>query len=103
MKSNEQIELDDTVKQIGSNLAMWLGIVVCVLCVVALVISSETLLRLLIETEMNYTNDDSDASNLLYTVETTLLEFGIWLKKLPVGAKIAGIVVGGILWISNAD
>lgn len=103
MKSNDQAEIDETIKQIGSHLAMWVGIVVCVVSVIAMFLSTETLAKQLIETEMSYANNDSDAATFLHTLEMTLIEFGVWLKKLPIGAKIAGIVVGGILWISNAD
>jgi hypothetical protein len=27
----------------------------------------------------------------------------IWLKKLPIAAKVTGFIVGGIIWLMNND
>lgn len=103
MSNNLQSEQDETVKEISKYLMMWVGIVVCVLSVVSFFLSTETLLRLLLETELEHVGDDSDASSLIYNIEMKLLELGIWLKGLPLAAKISGTVLGGLLWFSNAD
>jgi hypothetical protein len=103
MSNNLQSEQDETVKEISKYLMMWVGIVVCVLSVVSFFLSTETLVRLLLETELEHVGDDSDASSLIYNIEIKLLELGIWLKGLPLAAKISGTVLGGLLWFSNAD
>ena len=103
MSNNVQSEQDETVKEISKYLMMWVGIVVCVLSIVSFFLSTETLVRLLLETELEHVGDDSDASGLIYNVEIKLLELGIWLKGLPIAAKISGTVLGGLLWFSNAD
>ena len=103
MSNNLQSEQDETVKEISKYLMMWVGIVVCVLSVVSFFLSTETQVRLLLETELEHVGDDSDASSLIYNIEIKLLELGIWLKGLPLAAKISGTVLGGLLWFSNAD
>jgi hypothetical protein len=94
---------ENIVNEISSYLLMWLGIVICILCAVGFFISSEWLLTQSINTSYKYRNDDSDAGNFLYQVEIIMLNIAIWLKNLPVVAKIIGVIVGGILWFTNSD
>lgn len=103
MNKQQQVENEDVLKQIFSYFAMWVGIVICVLSALSFFISTETMLRWLLEAEIEHQGNDSDASTILYNLQIKLLELGIWLKDLPLAAKIGGVVVGGLLWFSNAD
>lgn len=94
---------DETVKEIASYFLKWIGIVVCALCAVSFFINSEWVAKQILETQMNYSNDDSDASNLLYKIEIFMIDTAIWLKKLPTTIKIIGLVLGGLLWFSNSE
>ena len=93
---------DGTVKEITSYFLKWIGIVVCVLCAVSFFINSEWVAKQILETQMNYSNDDSEAANLLYKMEVFMIDTAIWLKKLPTSLKITGLVLGGLLWFSNS-
>ena len=94
---------DGTVKEITSYFLKCIGIVVCVLCAVSFFINSEWAAKQILETQMNYSNDDSEAANLLYKIEVFMIDTAIWLKKLPISLKITGLVLGGLLWFSNSD
>jgi hypothetical protein len=99
MKQNQ----DDTVKEITSYFLKWIGIVVCILCAVSFFINSEWVAKQIIETQMTYSNDDSEAANLLYKMEVFMIDAAIWLKKLPTSLKVTGLVLGGLLWFSNSE
>jgi hypothetical protein len=90
-------------KEISSYLLMWLGIVICILCAVGFFISSEWLITQSINTSNEYRNDDSNAGNFLYQIEIIMIDIAIWLKNLPVVAKIIGVIVGLILWFTNSN
>ena len=75
----------------------------CVLCAVSFFFNSEWAAKQILETQMNYSNDDSEAANLLYKIEVFMIDTAIWLKKLPISLKITGLVLGGLLWFSNSD
>ena len=98
MKQNQ----NDTANEIISYFLKWIGIVVCISCAVSFFINSEWVAKQILETQMNYSKDDSDAANLLYKMEVFMIDSAIWLKKLPTSLKVTGLVLGGLLWFSNS-
>jgi len=103
MNRSPEEKTEDVFKQASSYFTMWIGVVVCALCAVSFFISTESLVKWVVETEIEHRGDDSDASVLIYNAKMLMLDLGLWLKNLPTVAKIAGVIVGGILWFSNAD
>jgi hypothetical protein len=98
LSSNENI-----LKEISSYLFKWIGIIICFLCALGFFISSEWLVTESIKTHTEYLNNDSNASGFLYQFELLMIDIAVWLKKLPAGAKIVGIITGGILWLVHSD
>jgi hypothetical protein len=99
---NESSSFQDvnTFKEITNYLLMWIGIVVCVLSAVSLFISTEWAINFLIENEIEFGNNDSDVNILFTKIGYKMVEFGLWLKKLPIYIKIIGIISGVIIWFS---
>ena len=91
------------VKEISSYFLKWIGIVVCVLAVVSFFIDSESLTKMILQSDVDHRLNDSSASNFLQTVEFFIIDVLIWLKKLPIAAKVTGLIVGGIIWFMNND
>lgn len=91
------------VKEISSYFLKWIGIVVCVLAVVSFFIDSESLTKMILQSDVDHRLNDSSASNFLQTVEFFIIDVLIWLKKIPIAAKVAGLIVGGIIWFMNDD
>jgi hypothetical protein len=58
---------------------------------------------MILQSEVDHRLNDSSASNFLHTVEFFIIDLLIWLKKLPIAAKVAGLIVGGIIWFMNDD
>ena len=91
------------VKEISSYFLKWIGIVICVLAVVSFFLDSESLTKMILQSEVDQRLNDSSASNFLHTVEFFIIDVLIWLKKLPIAAKVTGLIVGGIIWFMNDD
>ncbi len=91
------------VKEISSYFLKWIGIVICVLAVVSFFLDSESLTKMILQSEVDQRLNDSSASNFLHMVEFFIIDVLIWLKKLPIAAKVTGLIVGGIIWFMNDD
>ena len=99
----KQNETEETIKKISSYFLKWVGIVMCILCAVSFFITTEWVLKTLMETEREFRISDSDASKFFYYFQLYILEFAIWLKKLPLIIKIIGFIVGILICVSNTD
>jgi hypothetical protein len=98
---NESSSFQDvnTFKEITNYLLMWIGIVLCFLSAVGFFVSTEWAVKFIIEHELEFGTNDSEASKLIYLIGVKLVETALWLKKLPVIVKIIGVISGGILWL----
>ena len=100
--SMENPTIDD-VKEIANDVGLtfiiWFGVILIVLGATGLFISSTYIIELQATTIETYVGDDSDISILLFTVELYFVQILAWLKELPVGVKIGGIIIGLILTI----
>jgi hypothetical protein len=94
---------NDISKEISNYFIKWIGIVICILSLVGFFISSDSILKLIFEMEADHKINDSNAGAFLYSIELFLLNLLIWLKKLPVAAKIVGIIIGGLLWFTHNE
>lgn len=99
MKNHEE----NIAKEITSYIFKWIGIVVCVLSIGSIFISTEWILSIILESEKDFGQDDSDAGVFLKKIGYLIAELGWWLKNLPIYVKISGIVFGGIIWLSNNE
>jgi hypothetical protein len=91
--SNDQ----DAFREIFSDIIKWIGFIIAVISFSGLFVSSEWLVKPLYETINDYGSNDSEASSLLYKLEIELLNIASWLKGLPTGYKVSGIMIGGLL------
>jgi hypothetical protein len=103
MKNNHLSENVEVFKDMSRLFLFWLGVIICLLSVAGFFVSSEWIANNYIKTIAEYSGDDSNASSLLLEVEIFFLKVASWLKKLPIGAKIAGVVVGGIMAAANHE
>jgi hypothetical protein len=94
---------DDTFREIRNYFFKWIGIVVCLLAAIGFFLNSESLTKMILESDLNHRLNDSSASDFLYTIESFIIDMLIWLKKLPIAAKVTGFIVGGIIWLMNND
>jgi hypothetical protein len=90
-------------REITNYIFKWIGIVVCVLSALSIFVTTEWIVSIILESEMEFGQDDSDASAFLKNIGYIMAKIGLWLKKLPIYAKISGIVIGGIIWFSNTE
>ena len=93
---------ENTYQEISNYFIKWLGIVVCVLSLIGLFINSESILKLYYEAQ-EFRNDDSNIAQLLFSITSLILKVLVKLKKLPIAAKVIGLILGGILWITHND
>ena len=97
-KTNQTESTSTDIKDaIGSYYLFWIGLLILGLSVAALFINTEWVFKSYMEAVLTHGSNDSDAARFLYEVELKLLEFALWLKKLPVAIKITGVVVGGLI------
>jgi hypothetical protein len=94
---------ENTYQEISNYFIKWLGIVVCVLSLIGLFINSESILNLIFEMERDHRLNDSNAGEILYSIELFMLNLLIWLKKLPIVAKVIGAIIGGLLWFTHNE
>lgn len=103
MKNNHLSENEEVFKDMSRLFLFWLGVIICLLSVAGFFVSSEWIAKNYLKTIAEYGGDDSNASSLLLEVEIFFLKVASWLKKLPIWAKIAGVVVGGIMAAANHE
>jgi hypothetical protein len=91
-------------EDIYNDFKKWIGILICGLSVIGFFISSDNISDFFWETlSINQTQGDSNASEFLVVIILFLVSVLVWLKKLPIAAKIIGFIVGGIIWLIYAD
>jgi hypothetical protein len=86
-------------QDIFSDILQWAGLIIAGLSIAGLFVSSEWLIKASYETMTEFGSNDSEASSFLYKVFIEILNFSSWLKVLPTGYKISGIIIGGLLLI----
>jgi hypothetical protein len=96
---NDKSDLEEVSNEISNLFLKWLGVIICVLSLVGFFVSTEWAVKFIIEHELEFGTNDSEASKLIYLIGVKLVETALWLKKLPVIVKIIGVISGGILWL----
>ncbi|MFM2139042.1 MAG: hypothetical protein RJA57_1349 [Bacteroidota bacterium] len=86
---------------IASQFIFWVGMLVFGLALVSFFISSEWIVKTYFETLAEVGSNDSDAANFFQKLVFMLLKFAAWLKQLPMGAKVAGLVIGGLIALAG--
>jgi hypothetical protein len=103
MKNKHLSENEEVIKDMSKLFLFWLGIIICLLSVAGFFVSSEWIAKNYLKTISDYSGNDSNASSFLVEVEIFFLKVASWLKKLPIWAKIVGVVVGGIMAAANHE
>ena len=89
-------------QDIFSDILQWAGLIIAGVSIAGLFVSSGWLIKALSETMNEFGSNDSEASSFLYKVSIEILNFASWLKALPTGYKISGIIIGGLLLIKGS-
>jgi hypothetical protein len=97
-------------KETGSEFLFWVGLITLVLSLTGLFASSQWISELSNEMFADLSrmgSDDSDfssfAGTILFWTEFYIIKLIFWLKSLPVWSKVAGVIAGGWLSLSNLD
>lgn len=90
-------DYQDAFREIFSDIIKWIGYIIAAISISGLFISSEWLVEFYYESINDYGSDDSEVASLLYKSKIEILNFASWLKGLPTGYKVGGIMIGGLL------